>query len=144
MRHLSTIGTRSVVTIPEASTAADVAHRMKESSVGSVVVLRGGRPVGIVTDRDLVLRLLCPGLPAEKTPTKDVMSCPLATISEDDDALAAAELMRERQVRRLPVLRKDGSLVGIVCMDDLIHHLSRTHHELSEAIAAFPVPYVGG
>jgi CBS domain-containing protein len=144
MHQLATIGTRQVVTVLETTSVADIAHRMHETSVGSVVVMQGSRPVGIVTDRDLVLRVLYRRADPLKTTAKDVMSAPLATISEGEDALSAASIMREKQVRRLPVVRKDGSLAGIICMDDLIHHLSRTHHELSEAIAQFPVTYAGG
>jgi CBS domain-containing protein len=142
--HLSTIGTRSVATAGPDATVTDIARTMHDRSVGSVLIVRGNAPVGIVTDRDLVIRVVLRKGDPDRLKASDVMSSPLTTIAEDDDPLTAATRMRERQVRRLPVVRADGSLVGIICLDDLIHHLSRAHHELSEAIAGFPVPYTAG
>ncbi len=141
---LCTIGTRSVVTIePEAPVAA-VACKMNDRSVGSVVVVDGDKPIGMITDRDLVIRVLCKGRDPLKTTAKDVMTTPLTTISEGADSLRAASRMREAHVRRLPILDESGELAGIVCIDDLAYHLARCHQELAEAISAFPIPHEGG
>lgn len=141
---LSTIGTRSVITVDVAMPVATIAGLMREKSLGSVVVLRDGKPVGIVTDRDLVIRVLAQGLRASDLKAEQVMSAPLSCVLDTDEPLRAASLMREAQVRRLPVLGRQGNLVGIICLDDLMHHLSRTQHEMCEAIASFPVPSHGG
>ena len=142
--NLCTIGTRSVVTIePEAPVAA-VACKMNDRSVGSVVVLEDGKPIGIITDRDLVVRVLCKGRDPGSTKAKDVMTQNLATIGEQSDALTSLGRMREAHVRRLPIVGEDGSLIGIVALDDLAYHLARCHQELAEAIAAFPIPHEGG
>lgn len=142
--NLCTIGTRSVVTIePEAPVAA-VACKMNDRSVGSVVVVEGGKPIGIITDRDLVVRVLCKGRDPGSTKARDVMTQNLATIGEQSDALSSLGRMREAHVRRLPIVGEDGSLIGIVALDDLAYHLARCHQELAEAIAAFPIPHEGG
>lgn len=141
---LCTIGTRSVVTVEPSLTVAGVARVMGERSVGTVVVARDGKPVGILTDRDLVTRVLARGLDPARTKAEDVMSHPLVTVSEKDEALRAATLMREAQVRRLPVLAEDGGLVGIIALDDLTYHLSRCYSEMAAAIASFPVPQSAG
>ena len=141
---LCTIGTRSVVTVEPATPVVRVAGIMEDRSVGSVVVVDGDRPVGIITDRDLVTRVLAPGKDPAALTARDVMTAPLKTVSEADEALKAATLMREAHVRRLPVLSGEGRLVGIIALDDLTYHLSRCYHEMAEAIAQFPVPHAGG
>ena len=141
---LSTIGTRSVITIEASKSVMDVAQLMKDMSLGSVVVLRDGKPIGIITDRDLVTRVLCAGKRPEDLQAEAIMSSPLTCVGDTDEPIKAATLMREAQVRRLPILSRQGNLVGIICLDDLIHHLSRTQNEMCEAIASFPVPHHGG
>ena len=141
---LCTIGTRSVVTTDSAKYVAQVACLMNDRGVGSVVVVEDGKPVGMITDRDLVIRVLCKGRDVADTKASDVMTSPVVTIDEKRESLEAATVMRENQVRRLPVVGEDGSLIGIVCLDDLTFHLSRCYHEMAEAIAQFPVPHAGG
>jgi len=141
---LCTIGTRSVVTTEADAPVTAVACKMNDRSVGSVVVVENDKPIGIITDRDLVIRVLCKGLEPRKTTARDVMSAPVATIQEGEEALHAASRMREAHVRRLPILDAKGRLVGIVCLDDLAYHLARCHQEMAEAIAAFPVHHEGG
>lgn len=141
---LCTIGTRSVVTTEPTKFVAQVACLMNDRSVGSVVVVEDGKPVGIITDRDLVIRVLCRGRDVAETRASDVMSAPVVTIPEHEESLKAATVMRENQVRRLPVVGEDGRLVGIICLDDLTFHLSRCYHEMAEAIAQFPIPHAGG
>ena len=105
---LTTIGTRSAITVDVETTVADIAAKMKTMSLGSVVVLREGLPVGIVTDRDLTVRVLATDNRPDELKAADVMSAPLASVGEHDEPLKAAMLMREAQVRRLPILDTDG------------------------------------
>ena len=141
---LTTIGTRSVIAVDAATGVLDVARKMKTMSLGSVVVLRDDRPVGIVTDRDLTVRVLATDNRPDEMKAEEVMSAPLTCVGEHDEPLKAAMLMRESQVRRLPIVDQTGSLIGIISLDDLMHHLSRTQHEMCEAIASFPVAHHGG
>ncbi len=141
---LCTIGTRSVITVTVDTAVPEIARMMRDRSLGSVVVLRGDKPVGIVTDRDLAVRVLAEGATGQEMTAEQVMSAPLTAVLDTDPPLRAATLMRESTVRRLPVLGAQGNLVGIICLDDLMVHLSRTQGEMCEAIASFPVPHHGG
>jgi CBS domain-containing protein len=141
---LARIGSRSVATVPESATVADVARLMEERNVGSVVIVEGGRAVGIVTDRDLVLRVLRRGSDPRGVRAAAVASTPVVTVTDESEPMEAAARMGEKGVRRLPVVGRDGALLGIVTLDDLIHHVGREGGELAEVVASIPVPHEGG
>jgi CBS domain-containing protein len=141
---LSTIGTRRVVTVDPSTPVSQVACMMNDRVLGSIVVAKGDKPVGIITDRDLVIRVLCKGANPNELKAEHVMSSPVTSIADDSEALAAASAMREAQVRRLPIVDREGRLAGIITLDDLIFHMSRTQSEMAEAIASFPTPHYGG
>jgi CBS domain-containing protein len=102
-----------------------VAQRMKERNVGTVVVQdERGRPAGMLTDRDLALRVLAEDKDPKMTPVLEVMTVVPRTIGEGtsiEDALAA---MRSEKCRRLPVVGNDGKLVGVVSLDDILELLA--------------------
>jgi CBS domain-containing protein len=96
----------------------DAARHMRDANVGSLLVVNDDRLLGIVTDRDLVVRALAGGRPAQTT-VEMVMSAPAVTVPADADVATAAEAMVRHRVRRLPVV--DGDRVaGIVTLDDLL------------------------
>lgn len=111
-----------LVTASPDETAGDAIRRMLEAGVGSVVVCDGPVLVGIFTERD-VLRLAGTGADFDATPLSEVMTSSPATISADDGILEAAELMKERKLRHLPVV-EDGNLVGIVSIRDVLAFLA--------------------
>ncbi len=96
---------------------------MRRFHVGDVVLVedRDGKriPTGIVTDRDLVVEVMVPGLDPGALAARDIVTSTLAVAREDDDLYDALERMREKAVRRLPVVDADGVLIGILTMDDL-------------------------
>ncbi len=111
--------TASVVTADPATPVREVAALMRERNVGSVVLVRDGEPVGIVTDRDLALGVLADGRSAEDHAI-DHASRPVVTGAPGMDVAAACELLVEHRIRRLPIVDSDGSrLTGIVTLDDL-------------------------
>ncbi len=116
--------TRDVVYVARNESAADAARLMREYHVGSLVVLdppeAGGRPAGVVTDRDIAVGVVALRLDAERTPVEAVMRPSVACIGEDEGVGRAVELMRSEGVRRLPVVDASGALVGIVAADDLL------------------------
>jgi CBS domain-containing protein len=120
---------REVITAHADDTAQDVAGLMDYYKVGAVVIVHGAQPVGIVTDRDLALCLLERGAATEGDPRTrkvgDFMTRRLATISEDKGFDEAVELMRQEQVRRLPVVDRQGRLRGIVSLDDLLDDICK-------------------
>jgi len=111
--------TRGVETAAPDASIADVARRMRDLDVGSLPVTEGNRLLGIVTDRDLSVRATAASRDPSSTKVREVMSPELAWIFDDEPADAAARVMRERQIRRLPVLDRSDRLVGMVALADL-------------------------
>lgn len=115
---------REVVMVQRDNTVMEVAQLMRQNHVGDVVVvddLKNGRvPIGIVTDRDLVVEVMSQGLEPEILSMGDIMAPSVVTVKETDDMLVAIEYMRSKGVRRLPVVNGNGSLVGILTLDDLL------------------------
>ena len=100
------------------ATVADAARVMRDQDVGPVPVVEGDRLVGIVTDRDLVVRVLAEGRDPSSTTLGEIASSDLTTVSPDTDLHEALDLMSASQVRRLPVV-EGGRLVGIVAQADI-------------------------
>jgi CBS domain-containing protein len=130
---LSDLFSKPVITAAPGHPLTAVARQMDEHNVGAVVVVEGGRPVGIVTDRDLALALGARGVGAQ-TPVEQVMTSEPQTIPAGASVLTATRYLREWQVRRLPMVDNDGRLVGIVCLDDLLRYLARELSNLAEGI----------
>jgi len=108
--------TRSVEFATPDTPVRDAARRMKEHNIGSLPVCEGRRVVGVLTDRDIVVRGIAEGLDPEKTPVNEIMSRNPVTV-RDTSYLGEAEwIMRERQLRRLPVVDDKGNLVGYLAL----------------------------
>jgi CBS domain-containing protein len=126
-----------VVTATRATPLADAARRMRERHVGSLVVVDetgGGRvPVGILTDRDIVVAVVAGELDARALTAGEVMSAELASVRPEDSLADALRLMRRRGIRRLPVVSDAGVLAGIVTLDDV---LERVAEQLADAVRA--------
>lgn len=106
------------VTVPAEATLADAAGLMDNEAVGAVVVVDDGRPVGIVTDRDVVLRGVAHRLPPDAR-VDAVMSTDVVTLPADADVTEAVAIFEEHPFRRLPLV-EDGRMVGMVTIDDLV------------------------
>jgi CBS domain-containing protein len=106
------------VTLDAGSPVIEAARLMKQSDIGDVIVLDSGKVCGVVTDRDIVVRVVSEGKDASSTKLADICSRDLVSISPDDALDEAIRLMRERAIRRLPVIEK-GKPVGIVSIGDL-------------------------
>ena len=114
---------RDVATVTFAATLAEAAKLMRERHVGSVVVIdsrASGRPLGIVTDRDMVVRVIAAGKDPNALGVGDIMSAPLLTAGEGDDVMRTVKAMRIRGVRRVPVVDAEGRLTAIVSLDELL------------------------
>ena len=98
---------------------AEAAQLMESEDVGSLPVLEGERVVGVVTDRDIVVRAVAKGKDPKGMPVREVASGDLVTLTPDDDLSDALTLMATHQVRRLPVVDAENRLVGIVAQADL-------------------------
>jgi CBS domain-containing protein len=108
-----------VETVQADATAMEAAGRMRAFDVGSLPVFENGELVGIVTDRDLALRVTAAGKKGDETPIREVMSLEVITCGPDQDVAEAARLMEINQLRRLPVVDRSGRLCGMVTLGDL-------------------------
>lgn len=107
-----------VVTASPGETVDELAAKMVNYNVGSVVIIRGNKPLGIVTDGDIVRKSVFKDQKPSEAKTSEIMSRPLITIDADKDITDAARLMRQHRVKRLGITYK-GRLVGIVSVSDL-------------------------
>jgi CBS domain-containing protein len=110
--------TRDVRACEPNATVADAAKVMAQEDVGPVPIVEDGRLIGIVTDRDIVVRVVAEGRDPNATTVSEIASTELVTVSPDDDLDEALKLLAERQIRRLPVVEGDR-LVGIVAQADI-------------------------
>lgn len=117
-QHVREVMTSTPVTVGTLTAVSEVAHRMREADSGAVLVTKGDTLHGLVTDRDLVVRVLAEGKDPGDTTAAEACSADLVTITPDDDVDDAIQLMREHSLRRLPVV-EGPTAVGIVTLGDL-------------------------
>lgn len=123
------------VTCDVDDTVMDAAQAMKAYAIGDVLVLDGGRICGLVTDRDLVVRVIAEGRDASATPLREVCSREVATLQPDDDAERVVRLMTQRAIRRVPIVERDA-VVGVVSIGDLA--MERDAHSALATLSAAP------
>ena len=131
MREAATAGdlcTRQVVVAPPSLSVDEAARLMRERHVGCIVVVDqgdGGRlPIGILTDRDIVMAVVAKDADAKTLRTGDVMTATLASVRESDTLYDVLSTMRSRGVRRVPVTGPHGTLAGILTLDDVLNALA--------------------
>jgi CBS domain-containing protein len=121
---LKTVCNREVLIIAKDDTILEAAALMRKYHAGDVIIVeeRNGLryPIGIVTDRDIVIELIAKGIAFDSVAVGDLMCGDLVLAQEDDDLFDAIQMMRQKGVRRLPVVDKSGALIGIITVDDLI------------------------
>jgi CBS domain-containing protein len=105
-------------TIETTTTAQEAARIMKSDDIGSLPVVEGDKLIGVVTDRDLAIRIVAEGRGADKT-VGEIASKDVVTVDPEQSIDEAARLMAEHQLRRLPVVEEDGRLVGILAQADI-------------------------
>ena len=109
------------VTASPDTTVREAAHRMLSRKVGAVVVVNGrGKPIGIVTDRDIAVKVVAQGADAATIRVGSLIRRPPTVIGEEAGILDATKLLSRRGVRRLPVVNRTGQLIGILSLDDLL------------------------
>ena len=131
--------TKSVTTCGPDSVIRDVADLMEDDNVGSIPVLENGRLVGIVTDRDIVCRVIAEGLDTRTVKAREVMSEDLITCTPDDSVLEAIRKMGEHQIRRIPVCDPNGRLRGIISIGDVALEAERDQ-DLANALEQISQP----
>jgi CBS domain-containing protein len=128
---------REVDTAEESETVHSAAQRMETRCVGSLVILDGqGRPLGIVTDRDIALRVVGEGRDMEQTTVEGIMTRAPRTVCERASIGEALARMSSENVRRLPVVDDDERLIGMVCLDDVLKLHAREFKSIAALIEA--------
>jgi len=114
---------RTIVSIDLKAKAKDAARLMVEKRIGSLIANRDGLPFGIVTERDLVKKIVAQATDPTKVTVGDIMTAPLATIDASSSLIDAARKMVEKQVKRLVVTEHD-KIIGIVSQTDLVQSMT--------------------
>jgi len=136
---------RGVTTAEAGESLREAARRMSRQSVGTLVVIdprdEEARPIGIVTDRDIVTRGVAADLDPDRTALSMVMSVPVQSIREDRPLEEALEIMSRRSIRRLVVTDGDGRLTGIIALDDVLDTLVDEVGAIGRLLAKRPPIY---
>ena len=117
-RSVQDVMTKNPVTLSGDSTASDAARKMREADIGPVLVADDGNIHGIVTDRDIVIRVVAEGKDPATTSLESICSDNVVTLEPESPVGAAIAMMKDKAIRRVPVV-KDGHPVGIVSLGDL-------------------------
>jgi len=132
------ICTRETVVAARNMMVPEAAQLMRQYHVGSIVVVeengQGRKPVGIITDRDIVVAMVGKNVEAQNIEVGEIMSGELITVREQDSMLDALDVMRRQGVRRLPVVDSDGALVGLITLDDALEVVAEQLNDLAAVI----------
>ena len=137
--HIGEICTREVVCTDAQTPVAAVAKLMRQYHIGDVIVTRtdGAKrvPLGIVTERDIVLSVVAAEIAPGTLTVGEIMSAQLATAGEEEDVFETIQRMRNIGVRRMPIVDAEGALAGIVSIDDIIEVLAGEMTELARLVS---------
>jgi predicted transcriptional regulator len=129
---------REVVVVKGDTSIQEAAKLMRDHHVGNLVVIEeqnsGAVPIGIITDRDIVIEVIAEDVELDALTVADVMSYELLTANDDDAIVETIKRMRRKGVRRVPVINSRGSLEGIVAVDDLIDLIAEEIFDLVSLI----------
>lgn len=130
---------RDVVVVEKAESVREVISLMHDHHVGDAVVVERNAdvpvPVGMLTDRDIVMEILAKDIELHSVAVGDVMSVDLITVEEDTKLLDALKLMRKKGIRRLPVVNQQGGLEGILTVDDILELLAEQLNDIAALIS---------
>lgn len=130
---------RDVACVPRDASLSAAAELMRERHVGSLVVVDNapdGKPVGILTDRDIVLEVVAPAIDPRTITAGEIMSSPVFTARLDDDFVKVAKAMRIRGVRRIPVVDEEGCVAGILSLEEVIDMASDLMQDIASLFGA--------
>jgi CBS domain-containing protein len=136
VQRIRDVMTADPTTLPEDATAADAARRMRDEDIGDVLVVTEGQLTAIVTDRDIAVRVVAEDRSPAETRLSEISSKDLSTLSPDDTVADAVRIMREKALRRVPVVEA-GRPVGVVSIGDLAVERD-TESALAEISASEP------
>lgn len=130
---------RDVVIVNKTDSVQEAIGLMRSEHVGTVVVVEKINdsvvPVGVLTDRDVIVEVFAENVDLQSVNVGDVMSIDLVVVNESVDLMAAIKIMRSKGVRRIPVVNDDGALVGILSVDDVLDLLAEQMMDLAKLIS---------
>jgi len=129
--RVSDIMTRTPIVISPLASVDEVAHIMREKGISSVILVTNGKPIGIVTERDLVHRVMALGKDPKKLMAADVCTKPVIAVSHYSEVEDAVETMNEHKIRRLVVVDDLDHVTGILTTDDVGYNLKSMSEELA-------------
>ncbi len=139
MTSVNKVMTSDVTSMTPTDSIAAAARAMSELNVGVIPVCDAGKLLGVVTDRDIVIRAVAKGLDGQ-TPLSGIMSKQVQTASPEDDLDDVLERMADGQIRRMPVVNAEGGLVGIVSLGDIAVKGSEDEAEVGQSLGAISAP----
>lgn len=131
---LKPLMTEEVTSLPPNATVLDAAKFMTDMNVGSVVVVDGDKPIGILTDRDIMTKVVVERKDPQTVKVKDIMASPVVTISVEKDIVDVTKLMSTHGVRRFPVIDSDGRIIGVIALDDILVFLGEELQNIAAAL----------
>lgn len=119
-REIVSVMTKNVATAKENDPVIKVAKLMSNQLISCVVVVKDKKPIGIVTERDMIQRILVKGRDPKKITVKDIMTAPVINVPPESDLVPTGELMKKKKVRRFTVTNTKGNLIGLVTQTDIL------------------------
>jgi len=124
----------NIITIEAGATARKAAELMNRHDIGCIIVVNYDKPIGIVTERDMLKRIMLQGRDPRRSRISYIMSKPLITISPETDLREAINLMTERRIKKLPVV-EDSNLLGLLSITDIVRSLAYFEHVVASLCA---------
>jgi CBS domain-containing protein len=134
------IMSKDVRVVRSDTTVKEVVATMNKFNIGSIIVVQGDRPVGIITERDILRRLVEPCLAPETLTARHLMTSPVVTIGEDASIEETARLMARKKIKKLPVMN-NGKIVGIVSYTDIVFKVPTLLSILEELVRPYHRSY---
>lgn len=130
---LKKVGHRKVLTVAKETSLEEAARGMREAHLGDVIVLNDRKvPIGILTDRDIVMATIALGVDASALLVEDIMTAGLVTVKESDSLAQVIRLMKENGVKRVPIVGDEFQLLGVIALEDVLSLLAAELSALAE------------
>lgn len=124
---------RELISCQPDTTIRRVAQMMEKENVGAVLITENGKPRGIVTDRDLIIRCLSQAMNCENKPVREVMTTPVDTVNFNSGVYDVIQVMKKNEIRRVPIVDDQGNAVGLLSFGDLFQLLGKEINDLTVA-----------
>ena len=131
---LKPLMSKIITSLPARATALDASKFMTDMNVGSVIVVEGSKPIGIVTDRDIMTKVIIEGKNPQKVMIRDIMTSPVITVSVEKSIFDVTKLMKKYKVRRFPVVDAEGKIVGVVTLSDILVFIGQEMKNIATAL----------